>query len=430
MGLIYQFLKTVVKIAQWIYYQRTTIVNREQLRFDGPAIVVSNHPCTLMDPLNVGSRAKEPFYFLANAGLFKSKFGNWFFNIFYCIPIERTEDTGGKPLDNAQNFARCDAHLLRGGTLYIAPEGTSWMKRHLHSLKTGTARIAFNSEQEHDYNLNLKIVPVGLTYSDPTAFRGKLLVNVGTPFYVRDFRELYAENPNKAVKLSTKMLEERLRTLIIDTLDEEEDHFVKQIEEIVNNSEPLQPEAEFNRTKKLIAALREWKTADETAYIAFQQATDSYFEHLKKANTSDDAVAYSPDALLLSKLLLLLIGLPIFLYGFLNHFFPAFVPFLIATLLVKRAGLYIGYTSTVKFALGVFTIPLFYWLQSELVESWFSTPVSWWYLLSLPVGGWLAWEYWVFLKKTGKRLKFSFLKEKQTLKESRGKMVNRISDFL
>lgn len=430
MNLIYQFLKVVVKIAQWIYYRRTTIVNQEQLRFDGPAIVVSNHPCTLMDPLNVGSRAKEPFYFLANAGLFKSKFGNWFFNTFYCIPIERTEDTGGKPVNNAQNFARCDAHMMNGGTLYIAPEGTSWMKRHLHPLKTGTVRIAFNSEQQHNYNLNLKIVPVGLIYSDPTAFRGKLLVNVGTPFYVRDFQELYAENPNKAVKASTKMLEERLRTLMIDTMDEEEDTFIKQIEEILHNSQPLQPEAEFDRTKKLMIALREWKTADETAYMSFQVAVNGYFRQLRQAKASDDAVLHSPDALLLSKLLLLLICLPVFLYGFVNHFFPAFVPFLITRLLVKRAGLYIGYTSTVKFALGIFTIPLFYWLQSELVENWFSTPVSWWYLLSLPVAGWLAWEYWVFLKKTMKRLKFSFLKEKQPLKESREKIVNRISDFL
>ena len=49
------------------------------------------------------------------------------------------------------------------------------------------------------------------------------------PFYVRDFRELYAENPNKAVKASTKALEECLRTLIIDTLDEEEDTFIKPV---------------------------------------------------------------------------------------------------------------------------------------------------------------------------------------------------------
>lgn len=429
MRFIYELLKRIIIIAQRVYYARITIVNREGLRFKGPAIVVSNHPCTLMDPLNVGTPAREPFYFLANAGLFKSKFGNWFFNTFYCIPIERIQDTSGKPVNNAAAFARCDAHMMRGGTLFIAPEGDSWMRRHLQKLKTGTVRIAFNSEQLHDYQLDLKIIPVGLTYSDPTAFRGNIFINVGAPFYVRDFRAAYEANPMEAVKSVTIELQERLRTLMIDMEDDAEDLFVKQLETIVQNSQPVTPEAAFHRTKKLIADLREWKSKDVINYTNFRQEVNNYFKTLQQKKISDDAVASAPDRRLWLKLLLLIIGFPVFLYGFVNHFFPAFVPFLVAVFLVNRLKLYVGYTSAVKFALGIIMVPLFYWLQSELVEDWFSTAVSWWYLLSLPITGLLAWEWWVFAKKSWKRLKFSFLKEKEVLKENRRTINSRISNI-
>ncbi len=423
MYFVYQFLKIIVKFGLWIYYSKRTVVNRNVLRFKGPAIVVSNHPSTLMDPLNVGALAREPFYFLANAGLFKSKFGNWFFNTFYCIPIERLQDTGGKPVNNAANFARCDAHMVRGSTLYIAPEGDSWMRRHLQKLKTGTVRIAFHSEQQHDYQLDLKIIPVGLTYSAPTAFRSKVFINAGEPLYVRNFRAAYEADPLNTVKMVTSALEAQMRTLMIDTSGDEEDLLVKQVEEILQNEHPLPAEAEFNRTKKLIVALREWQAADQMKSIQFQNQVGLYFRLLQQYQLSDAAVAKSPDKTLFFKILCVILGFPVFLYGFIQHFFPAFIPFLAAQLLVKRMGLYIGYTTTVKFALGVFTVPLFYWLQSELVAYWFSTTVSWWYLLSLPIAGFFAWEYWIFARKTMRLFRFNSLKNKQLFKESRSQLL-------
>lgn len=419
MRFIYEFLKFIITIGLSIYYAKRTVVNRELLRFDGPAIVVSNHPSTLMDPLNVGALANQQFYFLANAGLFKSAFGNWFFNTFYCIPIQRMQDTDGKQVDNTANFARCDAHMVRGGTLFIAPEGDSWMRRHLLPLKTGTVRIAFNSEAQHDYQLNLKIIPVGLTYSDPTAFRSNVFIKVGTHLYVRDFREAYENAPQEAVKTVTKILQERMRSLMIDTADDEEDLLVKQIETVLENSIPAKPEATFQRTKTLIEALRDWKSRASDDFLVFNNQISSYFKTLQRLKIADESVAKTSNNPPGIQILLLLIGLPIFLYGFANHLFPAFVPFLVAQFLVNRMKLYIGYTTTIKFALGVIMMPLCYWLQSEVVESWFSTKVSWWYLLSLPITGFLAWEYWALFKKIRHQMRLMLSKEKRALQETR-----------
>ncbi|MDX1939649.1 MAG: 1-acyl-sn-glycerol-3-phosphate acyltransferase [Saprospiraceae bacterium] len=412
MQVIYQLFKIIVKVALWVYFPGTKIKNRERLRFKGPAIVVSNHQNTLLDVLVCAAYSREQFHFLANAGLFKSKFGNWFFNTFYCIPVERLLDTNGKPVNNASSFARADQHMEKGGTLYIAPEGTSWMKRHLHPLKTGTARIAFNAESKNSYQLDLKIIPIGLNYSAHTEFRSRLFVNIGEPLYVRDWQELYAKDQIQAVREITKILEERLRPLMIDTKNESEDELLKKLEEIIQNSQPVDLEAQFYRSNELLESLHNWHIENELSYNNFAQELNDYFKTLYQYRINDQAVANASDKSLWWRILLVMIGLPIFLYGYINNFLPAFLPNLASWWLVQRKGLYIGYTSTIKISLGVITFPLFYWLQSELVEAIFSTPISWWYLLSLPITGLFAIDFQVFIQKTWQRLRFRMLDQK------------------
>lgn len=399
MYLVYQILKVIARVALWIYYPRTKIVNREHLRFKGPAILVSNHQNTLMDPLNVAANVRPQVFFLANAGLFQSKFGNWFFNTFFCIPIERTLDTNGKPINNEHSFARADTHMEGGGTLYIAPEGTSWMKRHLHKLKTGTVRIAFSAERKNNYKLDLKIVPVGLNYSDHTKFRSSVFIIADEPLYVRDWREDYEKEPVETVKRVTAELQERIRDLMIDTADDDEDLFLYRLEEMLQNSKPVDLEKHFHRTKKLLANLRIWQNTERETYDQFYDQVTAYFQRLETSNVTDRAVVRTPDRGLAMKFIGLMLGFPLFLYGYINNFLPAFIPAATMRILQSKYNLYIGYTSTVKFSVGVFTFPIFYWLQSELVQALFSTPVSWWYLLSLPITGWFALQYQALAQK-------------------------------
>ena len=78
-----------------IFYSKYTVINGDRLKFKNPAIVISNHPSTLMDPLNVGISVPKQVSFLANASLFKSPVTGTFLNQ-YCIPIERPKDVGGR----------------------------------------------------------------------------------------------------------------------------------------------------------------------------------------------------------------------------------------------------------------------------------------------------------------------------------------------
>ena len=372
-----------------IFYSKSVVINQKHLNFKNPCITISNHPSTLTDPLHVAKNIPKQVFFLANASLFKSVIGGWFFNTFYCIPVERPKDVEGRKIQNDKAFERADQHLDQGGCLYIAAQGYSQMVRRLgNKLKTGTARIALSAESNNDFNLGLTIVPVGLTYANPTDFRTGVIINAGQHVKVADYKTAYAEDPIKTVKQLTKDLEDRMRMLLIDADDEEEELLIHRIEDLVNVKTPLKFKDNFLRTQKLGQAFRQLKTSSPNKYQHLKTQTTKHFEQLDKLALKPEAVLAKANSL--SDILIFIIGFPVFLYGWINNFLPNFIPGLLA----KKIKIYIGYASTIKLMSGLFIYPIFYGLQIYLIQHFFSNKwITLGYMLSLPIFGLLAWAY-------------------------------------
>src|SRR5918996_136549 len=72
----------------------------------------------------------------------------------------------------------------RGGTIGICPEGVSHNEPRLKPLKTGAARIALGAASTGS-QLDVKIVPVGLYYTEKTTFRSSALLRFGEPITVK-----------------------------------------------------------------------------------------------------------------------------------------------------------------------------------------------------------------------------------------------------
>lgn len=397
----YQFLKLIVRLAFRIFYPYKIYIHPERLRFDYPAILVSNHPNTLVDPLTVAAKTKKLVFFLANAGLFKSGFGNWFFNTFYCIPVQRPQDKGGKNnISNEDSFSKANDHLTQGGVLYIAPEGTSEMERRLRPLKTGTARIALSTEKKNDYELGMAIIPVGLTYYRPDQCGSRMIVNVGEPIFPQSYREAYEENPVQAARDLTAELEDRLGGVLINTADEKEDQRLRMLEAIRQNDQPLAGADRFRREMELLQEMR------AKADGARLELIDTYREKLRSLKIRDKVVVGKPAG---GFSLLSLLAIPVYLYGLINNFLAVKIP----VLLSRKLDLYKGYTATVKILTGMITIPLFYWLQTKIVSGYFGDTIGWLYLLSLPISGILYWRLSRRLRTSELRLRYWRLKKSQ-----------------
>lgn len=386
MLVVYYILKGITKFVLRIYYPKTTILNRERLRFSEPTILACSHPNTMMDPLHVAARTKKPVHFLANANLFASTFGNWFYSNFFCIPISRQIDDR-KKVNNEHSFSRVSEFLSEGGCLWIAPEGGSYWGRHWMSLKTGTARMALLAEAENDFNLGLRILPIGLNYEAPNYFGTKIVINVGAPMEIKTYKEAYAKGFRNAAKILTEDLEERLKELEISPSDEEEDSILEKVEIVLQNELPASNRAEFFRTKAML------KHIQENEPTALKNQIDDYFTTLKDRKISDRAVMQFyrlSKARKWADWLWIVGGFPLFIYGLINSALPSFIPYYFT----NSRQPYIGYRATVKMVIGLFTFPIFYTLQTALIHYYFQNDwLTLCYFLSLIPTGLFAWHY-------------------------------------
>lgn len=423
--LIYHFLKLVARVCFWVYYPKTTVINRRNFNFNRPAILVSNHPNTLLDPLHAAIRIPMIVHFLANASLFSGTFLKWFFSTFFCIPVERPQDVDGRMLNNQKAFQQASEFLSKGGCLYIAPEGTSFMGRRVRPLKTGAARIALSAEGQEGFELGLAIMPVGLTYEASNCFRSRLTIYAGEPILVRGYAALYREDSFQAARQLTDDLEETLRSLIIDTRDEEEDQLIARLETLLRNSEPVSEPVHFARTQSLIKQLRGWQEQSPASYGEFTGQLQQYFSSLESLGSDDRALSRPPRPAALH-FLGSVISFPLFLHGFAHNFLPAFIP----VALTRRLKLDVEYNSTLKILSGLITFPLFYYLQTRLIHWLYDWQTALVYLLTLLPAGLFAWAFLQHRKRLFRYFRLRRSPEREKLQALRRAIWEKTANLL
>ena len=425
LSIAYYFLRTLVRAGLLGYYRHHVILQPERLTFDGPGIVVSNHPSTLMDPFNAVAFLNRIMHFLINYGLVRGAVGNWFFNNFYCIPIKRASDLrAGESRDNSDAFDRSNEHLVEGGVLYIAVEGTSVTERRLRPTKSGAARIVLAAEAANDFQLGVRILPVGLNYSSPLRFRSDVVIDLGEPFTAVHYRERYAENPKCAIVELTEEIDRRLRAQLIDTSDDTVDRTLRAVETALQTDEPTTPAGVYRRGRRWHRRLEHWKQTDAAAFADLATRSEQYLTALEQNRISDRAVAgWRPGW---GEWTELLIGFPLFLFGALTHLLAAGVPWLVE----RKAGIDVTYRSTIRYLLGILVVPLFYGLNWWIFYRVTGGSVHWaWLLLAATLpGGLYAWNWNVLRREVAGALRLRNPERRQQLTRCRAALTDILSD--
>ena len=421
---VYLFFKTLFSSSIRLYFGKTEIINREGLDFDGPGIVVSNHPHTMFDPLLPGVNSPRYFYFLANYGMFQTWFTNWFFSTFFCIPIKRKMDNFDGNLKNEDSFNKAENHLAKDGVLYVAVEATSELPRRIRPIKTGTARIAFSAELQNDWNLGLTILPCGNNYEAPTRFRKKVVLVVGKPIRVADFRADFEKDPKTAVKKLSTVIGEKLSELTVDIPNMEDERALRFMDEIVETETGATGADFYLKRKKMADKFLALKT---DTYDSIKSDALRYGNRLRAWRITD-AVFKNP-FISIAKVFTLLLTLPVFLWGALNNLFP----YLLSKYLPAKFNQYAGYISTGRVMAGAFFMPLFYGLQTWLFHQYFQN--GWWsliYFLSLIPFGLFAW-YWkeeveeIFMKMAMKKISKSEEEKVANTVNLRNNLIEKLS---
>ncbi|UXP32553.1 1-acyl-sn-glycerol-3-phosphate acyltransferase [Reichenbachiella agarivorans] len=414
--MIYRLLREIVRIAIHAFYRDVVITKPFNIPHKGPLIIMSNHPNTLMDPLLLAILFKQKIGFLANASIFVNGIVSKVFEYFHVIPVYREQDiSAGQSLNNEESFRACYDFLGHKNTLTIFPEGTSIHELKLRKIKTGGARIAFGTEQHHDFQLGTKILPVGLFYNNPTQFRSKVYVNFGEVISVADYQSQYQSDEIETVKTLTSDIRSSLEQLTLHTDHPEHETLFFQIKRIYKNQlkREFSSESDFKINQEIVAAINYFNLYHPDRYEELKEkinAVDEVFNELKAKDKGKQGVLRQVISQL-GKAIYLLLGFPIFLYGVIHNFIPIQLP----AYLSKKISSEKEYHASISLVLGILLFPICYlgwiWLAyMQLGLTWFQCIL---YLVSLPLSCMYALPYYRFAKRTWRYVRILLGKNKR-----------------
>ncbi|MTB53343.1 1-acyl-sn-glycerol-3-phosphate acyltransferase [Lewinella sp. W8] len=410
-------------LSRWmlrLYYPGMEVEGRHHVNHPGPTLLCGNHPNTLADPLIVGIHLDYQMYFLANAGLWLNPVMAFLIDPF-CIPVARPKDrqAGAQGGDKDEVFNRTFAGLETGKIMYIAPEGYSELERKLRRLKGGAASMALEVEKRNDWKLGVSLQPVGANYESPTTCFSRAFIRYGEPIDLLQFREQYEESPMRAIRALTNLLTERMQDLLIQTKNKAEERVLRPIERAVQNEVPMKVSDHHYRTKAILSWLRE---LPEDRREKLGAVATKYEGLLRETGQLDVEFSNHPDRKLSAGLIL---GIPFYLYGLLNHG----LWLILITSIWNALGIDRGYKATFQMLASWFLLPLTYLLQT-LVFNWvYPEGWGWLYFFSLPVVGLFTLKYWLTYRAYWKGRFSGSGKHDATLKALRKEMFALAEDL-
>ena len=321
-------------ICAKLFFGKVVIRNQDKIPSSGPLIFVANHRNMILDAGMIRYSCKRNLYYLTKHTIFENKILGWIFKNANAIPVYRHQDNPNLVSKNIESFNAAYNIFKRGKSLMIFPEGISFAARTLFKIKTGAARIALNAESKDKFSLDLKIVPVGINYSDPSRFKSDVFVQYGDPILIKDYKEKYQQNSQETVLNITHKIEESLISLTTNLSFIELEDMITYLELIYKNellfkhSGSDDKEENFQITKEMINAVEwylDYNSELRDNYVAMVSKYIRYLEKLKL----DDRVIISrnkgfpkllPERPI--RLVWFLLLFPVYLYGFINNFFP------------------------------------------------------------------------------------------------------------
>lgn len=316
------FRRWLASIFSYAYYRRFYVFGKKNLPKAGSSfMMVGNHQNGLIDALAIlfAMPLRYKVVFLARADIFKKKLTAKILNFCKIMPVYRQRDGRDNLSENAAIFDESAKLVGMGFPVTLFPEGRHQEGHYLGQIKKGFARIAFEAAERNDFPEEMVIVPVGNHYSDYFARRARLMVRFGEPIRLSRYYAEYRENPPRAMTLLAEEVQTALQNLMLDIPDPENYADYDFLREVVRpricREQDLNPDYfpdQFRADR--IFAKRLGRQKDNLPEI--RQKTSQYRSRLETLHLGSESVSRPATlGMLVLRFLLLLLGLPVALYG-------------------------------------------------------------------------------------------------------------------
>lgn len=145
----------------------------------------SNHENAFLDALVMTTCNTRFDHFLVRADVFNNPAASFLLRSLNMMPIYRIRDGVSSVKDNDKAFEACYQVLAKGQSIILFPEANHDMRRIERVIKKGVGRIAFGALNYPGVPDEICIMPMGLNYSNHTAFRSAMHVVYGDPIFIK-----------------------------------------------------------------------------------------------------------------------------------------------------------------------------------------------------------------------------------------------------
>jgi len=427
----YALLKSVAGF--WhnnVFYRKVIVLGRENINPDDPVIFAPNHQNALMDALAVLFTNKCQNVFLARADIFKKKSIAAILYFLKILPVFRIRDGFSSLKGNDEIFSKTIDVLKNKNGLVILPEGDHVGFRRLRQLKKGICRVAFQSDEATGFNLNIKIIPVGIEFSNYSRYRQVLTVVYGKPIEVSEFFGLYKSSPERALNELRSRLSDKMKGIMVHIESEEDYEAIDELRSMINGrfSDDIRFPKLF-RDRILVNKMNLLKTTDPALYTKICSLSLDIKKKAKDLKTDYRLLEKKkhPIGWLIAGMISIILTFPLFIYG--NIFNLTFLE--IPNLQIRKIK-DPQFHSSIRYAISL--VLAFVFLPLYLILSLFIFS-SWWLglliFLTLPLSGLFAWNYYLQFRRIigGFRIR-SLIKQKNeafnVLRRNHSELVNLI----
>lgn len=393
-----RLVHSLISISLRLFFRRIETLNASNVPYSGPLIFVMNHPNGLIDPGLVFVALPRKVSFLAKSTLFRIPVLRTILRIVEALPVFRRIDDADVSR-NQTTFQASHELLKRGGAIALFPEGVSHNSPKLLPIKTGAARIALGAISGFKNKIELRIVPVGLFYTNKTRFRSEALLLFGKPIEVEPVEIFEDGDPSRdEVRKLTERISEALKQVTvnsesaaeIESANEAANLFLS-VTETLDLEEPLAARFEFVRRYLGDPGSNRSETPESS------EITSRVSDYKKKLRQ----LGLEPENLSLSKhpfwyvfqhfvlrIVALILVLPLSVPGFLIHL-PAYQ---IGAFLARRFTRHGAddIVSTVKIISGIVLMPLTWLIVSVTLGFYFGLTLGIAALPATAIGGYAA----------------------------------------
>ena len=381
-----------------VFYRKVIVIGQENINPDHHLIFAPNHQNALMDALAVLFTNKGHNVFLARADIFRKKMIASILYFLKVLPVYRIRDGFSSLKGNDEIFTKTIDVIKNKNGLVILPEGNHEGFRRLRQLKKGICRVAFQSDEATGNNLKIKIIPVGLEYTNYIRYRQVLTVVYGKPIEVSEFHELYKTSPERALNELKNKLSKAIKAIMVNIESEEDYEAIDELRSIINGkySDDIKVPKIF-RDRGLIDRLNLLKSTDNQLYNRICSLSLSVKEKVKNLNTDYRLLEKKKHPLgwLIAGMVFILLTFPLFLFGNIFNMIFLGLP-LWQTRNIKDPQFVSSVRYALSLSLAILLFPLFLILSIIFFSSWWIGVL---FFLALPLTGLFAWNYYLLYKR-------------------------------